>query len=50
MSDSVDSYHGTPGGGDMGNHMGLEVRDGDPVVLAEGEKLTPQHREMIRRR
>ena len=42
MSDSVDSYHGGQGEG-MPPHMGLEVRDGDPVVLAEGEKLTPQH-------
>jgi len=42
MSDSVDSYHGGQGEG-MPPHMGLEVRDGDPVVLAPGEKLTPQH-------
>jgi metal-sulfur cluster biosynthetic enzyme len=42
MSDSVDSYHGGAGGG-MPPHMGLEVRDGDAVVLAAGEKLTPEH-------
>jgi metal-sulfur cluster biosynthetic enzyme len=40
MSDSVDSYHGGAGG--MPPHMGLEVRDGDAVVLAPGEKLTPE--------
>lgn len=40
MSDA-DAYHGaTPGG--MPSHMGLEVRDGDEVVLAEGEKLKPE--------
>jgi metal-sulfur cluster biosynthetic enzyme len=40
MTDPVDSYGGVPG---SAHGMGLEVRDGDPVVLAEGEKLTPQH-------
>ena len=42
MSDSVDSYHGGGAGG-MPPHMGLEVKDGDAVVLAAGEKLTPEH-------
>jgi len=42
MSDSVDSYHGGQGEG-MPPHMGLEVRDGDAVVLAPGENLTPEH-------
>ena len=43
MTDPVDSYHG--GGPPAGYPpaMGLEVRDGDAVVLAEGEKLAPAH-------
>jgi metal-sulfur cluster biosynthetic enzyme len=46
MSDSVDSYHGGApegGGGGFPSHMGLEVHDGAEVVLAEGEKLRPEH-------
>ncbi len=43
MSDP-DSYHGPEGGYPPGyGPMGLEVREGDSVVLKEGEKLTPQH-------
>jgi len=42
MTDPVDSYHGGAPEG-YPPHMGLEVKDGDAVVLAEGEKLTPAH-------
>ena len=44
MSDSVDSYHGGSGAVPPGYpSMGLEVKDGAPVVLKEGEKLTQDH-------
>jgi metal-sulfur cluster biosynthetic enzyme len=45
MSDSADAYHGAspPEGYPPASHMGLEVKDGDAVVLAEGEKLKPEH-------